>query len=144
MPYSVETDNDHISPITLVSGLANNSMYKPVVYFMCQATGYKLTSNKELPSNYQHFSRIIPKTGRKDDGSDGPDKNQRRPMFSVIDMTENNYTIKLIRIENILNSSNGFTQLSNSQGLPYYQYASDKGTERYCNWSNSPTNLITI
>lgn len=32
-------------PYTPVNNLTNG-----VVYFMCQATGYKLTSNKELPS----------------------------------------------------------------------------------------------
>ena len=29
---------------------------------MCQATGYKLTSNKELPSANQKFSKILPIT----------------------------------------------------------------------------------
>lgn len=33
-----------------------------VTYFMCQATGFKLTSNKELPSANQKFSIAIPET----------------------------------------------------------------------------------
>ena len=154
-PYGVETDgiateNGHFSPITLVSGLSSNAMYKPVVYFMCQATGYKLKSNKELPSNYQHFSRIIPQTGTKNNTwiptikEDKPDGAQQRPMFAVISITGNNYSIELVRIENILNSSNGFTQQSNSQGDPVYKYAVDASTSRYCTWSTTEQPLITI
>ena len=60
--------NGLFSPVTVVSNITGG-----VTYFMCQATGYKLTSNKELPSNCQHFSVLIPKTGKKSDGSDSPD-----------------------------------------------------------------------
>lgn len=146
----IETENGHFSPITLINGLSSNPMYKPVVYFMCQATGYKLKSNKELPSNYQHFSRIIPLTGSKSNKwnpeqfDDSPDGNQQRPMFAIINLNNNNYSIKLVRIENILNSKNGFTQQSNSQGNPVYKYAVDAGTSRFCTWSTTEQSLITI
>jgi hypothetical protein len=38
--------NDYFFPITYTA----TTLVNPVVYFMCQATGYKLNSNKELPS----------------------------------------------------------------------------------------------
>ena len=137
--YGTPSDSSHFSPVTKVLGLDSNDMYHPVTYMMCQATGYKLTSNKELPSNYQHYSRIIPQT--TDAGK--ADSNQRRPMFTIVDMNNNNYTIKLVRIENIL-SSNTFTQQTHSKNPPYYQYALDSGNSRYCSWQNTAVNLITI
>ena len=85
-----------------------------VTYLMCQATGYKLKSNKELPSTWQQFSKLIPKTTVKADGSDGPDKQQQRPMYIVVDMNGDSYTAQLIRLENVLNSSQGFTQIDNT------------------------------
>lgn len=61
-----------------------------VNYSMCQATGYKLKSNKELPSKLQVFSKIIPQTtnGFDDYGnnSDKPNGNQLYPMYSVIEI----------------------------------------------------------
>ena len=80
--------------------LASDS-YQKVTYFMCQATGYKQTSNKELPSTSQVFSKLIPNcTGNKADG------NQQFPMFAVINKAlingdKSEYHIKLVRISNI-------------------------------------------
>lgn len=60
-----------------------------VTYSMCQATGYKLKSNKELPSATQVFSKIIPETQNTDPGnsssSDSPSGNQLYPMYSVLE-----------------------------------------------------------
>ena len=64
----------------------DNSKYDGFInYSMCQATGYKLKSNKELPSAYQVFSKLIPMTTVKSDGSDNPNENQLYPMFSILE-----------------------------------------------------------
>jgi hypothetical protein len=65
---------------------------------MCQATGYKLTSNKELPSPYQKFSLIIPQSGLDSKGKDSADVNQKYPMFAIISQSSNQTSIILARI----------------------------------------------
>jgi len=68
-----------------------------VTYSMCQATGYKLKSNKELPSSLQVFSKIIPMTDNDFDeygkNADTPNPNQLYPMYSVIEI---NYVDKQV------------------------------------------------
>lgn len=59
-----------------------------VTYSMCQATGYKLKSNKELPSKYQVFSKIIPETKHQTDGTDKPSANQLYSMYSVLEFSD--------------------------------------------------------
>ena len=135
------------TPARYVHGLTGG-----VTYLMCQATGYKLTSNKELPTNYQLFSNLIPKTTVKSDGSDGPDNNQKRPMFIIVDMLGNTYTAQLIRINGILNSSYGFTQINNTpkDSIPSFEWATipavvnDEASGRYATWSSVKSNLISI
>ena len=87
-----------------------------VTYSMCQATGYKLKSNKELPAQTQLFSKIIPQTTYKDDGSDSPHKNQLYPMYSVIEFNNDcsELSVSMNRIVGILLSpgSDTFTQTS--------------------------------
>lgn len=142
--YSFISDTSHFSPATLVSGLSSNTAkYHPVTYMMCQATGYKLTSNKELPSNYQHFSKVIPLTSEGASG-DKPDGNQKYPMFTITDMDGNNYTIKLARIQNILSANQTFTQQAYGTGTPYFQYAVNTDGNRQCTWSDTETTLISI
>lgn len=68
-----------------------------VVYFMLQATGFKLKSNKELPSREQIFSKIVPKTNN---GATA-DVSQTYPMFAVISYDSSNYNIDLYRISGI-------------------------------------------
>lgn len=71
-----------------------------VVYFMVQATGFKLASNKELPSAEQIFSKIVPKT------SNGKaDVSQSYPMYAVIGYETNNYYLDLYRISGIKKES---------------------------------------
>ena len=120
-----------IFPCTYAQNLTNG-----VRYFMCQATGYKLTSNKELPSRSQKFSEFIPKTNHQtSDGkiTDKPDGNQRRPMFAIIKIDDNNteYELKLARIENILFDPSdatykfAFTQSHYNQNDMTLKYLSD-------------------
>jgi len=61
-----------------------------VSYSMCQATGYKLKSNKELPSPTQVFSKIIPMTKSTQNETtkaftDNPSGEQLYPMYSVLE-----------------------------------------------------------
>lgn len=119
-----------------------------VVYFMCQATGYKLKSNKELPSNNQRFSYVIPKTNNV---TEKPSSNQLFPMFSEIELNGNkSYTIYLYRIRNIMISGGKFSQTEYSTEPTSYNWL--KGNEQegsedkiYGNWGyNVKTALITI
>lgn len=97
------------APIFLPCHIINNAWINshtnihPVRYFMCQASGYKLTSNKELPSALQRFSELIPQTTIKADKTDKPNNNQQSPMYATISFDNNltNYSIKLTRVRNI-------------------------------------------
>jgi hypothetical protein len=97
-------------------------------YSMCQATGYKLKSNKELPCAYQVFSKLIPMTTHAD-GSDKPNANQLYPMYSVINFTHRNDVInggdvRLCRVTGIFKSDGGdsFTQTNYGKNEPTIQY----------------------
>lgn len=149
--YSDHTDHSNFIHPKVID---TNNTKSGVVYYMCQATGYKLTSNKELPSPYQEFAQLIPSTGLKADGSDSPDSNQRRPMFSIIDFDVNNkeFSIALLRIENILyiKSEKGFnfTQTVHGTGDLKFLYATrtTSGDKRFCTWkeSNTISYIITV
>ena len=94
-----------------------------VNYSMCQATGYKLKSNKELPCAYQVFSKLIPMTSNvyKDNKfTDTVNENQLYPMYSVLEFKHdtnniiNAIDVKLCRIKGIFkaNGKDSFTQTS--------------------------------
>lgn len=154
--YSFDGDTAHFSPATLAN-LSDSTKYHPVVYMMCQASGYKLTSNKELPSTYQHFSRIIPETTEgSGSGSDKADVNQQFPMVAITKFVESgnsvNYVVELARVHNIFNNKQKFTQQNYSTQAPLFSYANiNQG--RYVSWTISKddttgaeteTTLITI
>lgn len=142
VPSGLANDATDASTSGLISpATVNASVTGGVTYFMCQATGYKLTSNKELPSNCQHFSILIPETT-----SDGKaDGNQQYPMFSVIDMSGDNYEIQLIRIRNIKEETKHvFTQLRYAEGTPTFEWAVLGVDSRYCTWANSKNVVISI
>lgn len=84
------------------SELSNGQLLadKAVTYFMVQATGYKLKSNKELPSANQTFSVIKPNTTIVN-GKDTADYSQESPMFATIKFDNNQWGISLYRIINI-------------------------------------------
>ena len=130
--YSFTGDGDHLSPSTIITSLPNN--FSPVVYMMCQATGYKLTSNKELPSNYQHFSMVIPETTS---GETSADNNQKHPMITITKLSGSTYTIELARIQNILSASKTFTQQAygTSNPLLSYGYIPANSDSRYISWT---------
>ena len=120
-----------------------------IVYFMCQATGYKLTSNKELPSSNQKFSRIIPQTINKYNEETGTFKdtansNQKYPMFAIIDVDGGTYGIKLARVLNIFNNNFTFAQNKYSTAPMTLQYLTENenGTDNYGTWGNNENLLI--
>ena len=81
---------------------------------MCQATGYKLKSNKELPSQLQVFSKIIPMTTHKK-SSDSPNANQLYPMYSVLEFNDDcsEVSVSMNRITGIFkkDGADKFTQI---------------------------------
>ena len=87
-----------------------------VVYFMLQASGFKLKSNKELPGTLQKFSQIIPET---DTANSKPSKNQIYPMIASITLDLNKYDtgldISLMAIKNIV--PNDTTEVFNQQSV---------------------------
>ena len=107
-----------------------------VTYIMCQATGYKLKSNKELPTPYQKFSRIIPQTKPNENPgkNDGPSNNQLFPIFIEYKFENDNNNIicktQLCRITNIFSSDKTFDQSKHDFGLSIsnmtLQYLVDK------------------
>ena len=104
-------------PATIMT--ADSYYDKAVIYIMCQATGYKLTSNKELPTPFQKFSRLVPQTN-PGTSSDTPDNNQKFPMFMIYNINEQNNScnIKLARVANIFNAKYKFDQSANNSKDP--------------------------
>lgn len=114
--YNFETSDSKYKEHDAYDQYANSA----VRYIMCQATGYKLKSNKELPTPRQKFSNIIPKT-KPGTGSDTPSNNQLFPMFITYDFENQSSDIhckvKLGRITNIFNANYKFDQTDHDKGL---------------------------
>ena len=122
--------------------------YKGVIYFMCQATGYKLTSNKELPSPYQEFSQVIPQT-TVTNGKESASADQKHPMFAVVDFySEDKIVVDLVAIRNILTSKSAFTQTSyGTTPLELYYISENTKPERnnrFGSWSKGVKHVITL
>lgn len=114
-----------------------------VTYFMCQATGYKLTSNKELPSANQKFSLAVPETkntGSKDTASD----EQKYPMFGIIKLTPTQYNIQLVRIANIFDSKFKFAQNVFSKDPMKLQFFQTVTGNDYGKWVDDEQTMLTI
>lgn len=131
-------------------GLHSDS-YTKVVYSMCQATGFKLKSNKELPSDQQKFSYAIPKTtvGTGPDAADTPHDNQLKPMFVELVLENSTYSVYLMRIEEITNGTKLFSQDAFSKNSAYFMYLKhEKESEEldilYGHWVNNKVALIEI
>ena len=108
--------------------VSDNGKYNHfVTYSMCQATGYKLKSNKELPSEVQVFSKIIPKTKHNTDG-DKPNGSQLYPMYSVLEFNNDcsELNVSMNRITGIFeqNDKDVFTQTKYGKG--------DMGVQTLC------------
>ena len=114
-----------------------------VTYFMCQATGFKLTSNKELPSANQKFSLAIPETTVKN-GKDTANANQKYPMFGIIRLVDSDYSIELVRIANILTKTAKFTQYDYSTSPMKLQYFKQVANNNYGEWVDAETTMLTV
>ena len=137
-PVSGSDTTTSFLPYTSVENLTGG-----ITYFMCQATGYKLTSNKELPSANQKFSKVLPQTTVKN-GKDSPSAEQKYPMFAIISL-DSNITIKLLRIKNIFNSSFKFNQQAHSTTDPIIEYLGDiSDTNNFGVWGTTEKTLVTL
>lgn len=114
-----------------------------VTYFMCQATGYKLTSNKELPSANQKFSMAVPQTSNAG-GSDKANDNQKYPMFGIFKLSTESYEIQLVRIANIFNSSFKFAQNVYSTDDMKLQYFETVPGNDYGQWGDEEKVMVTL
>lgn len=116
---------------------SDNNKYDGFVnYSMCQATGYKLKSNKELPCAYQVFSKLIPMTKNEVTTSGGTttfkdtvNGNQLYPMFSVLEFEHNKdvisaINVKMCRVAGIFKADgkDSFTQTSYGTKTPSIYY----------------------
>ena len=133
-----KNNNDYYRCCT-PANIENNSIYDGFInYSMCQATGYKLKSNKELPSPYQVFSKLIPLTDTSS-GTDSANGNQLFPMYSVIEFEHRNESInavnvKLCRVTGIfkVDKKDSFTQTSygtKSLSIQYLVEVNDNNVE---------------
>ena len=125
-----------------------NDEYPKVTYLMCQATGFKLKSNKELPSSQQKFSYVIPKTDNSGT-ADSPNDNQLKPMFVEVVLNRGNFTAYLRRIEEITNGTKLFSQQAFSTKPAKFMYL--KGNESdgtneamFGHWVNEKTALVEL
>ena len=141
----------------------------PVIYFMCQATGYKLTSNKELPSAMQRFSQLLPATTITAKLADKASGHQQAPMYSTTKFDNLNtigtdnctakFSIKLTRIRNVgVDNTNAappewtFNQQQNNNKNIVLEYITINNSDlsdstkidsyNYGKWSNSENYLL--
>ena len=118
-----------------------------VTYFMLQASGFKLKSNKELPGNGQTFSLIIPKTNQ---AKSKPAVTQIQPMFARIILNNSKYNtglpFYLISVKNVVPYSD--SEVLNQQTAykgdcekpMVYGYLNNK-TMPYGNWEENEISL---
>lgn len=84
----------------------NNDLNNGVVYYMLQATGYKQTSNKELPCASANYAMIVPKTSYPTKTSAGSAHiSQLYPMYATYEFatsdTNSAINTRIFRIVNI-------------------------------------------
>lgn len=140
-PYTSEDLKTEYLPI-----VSNRDMNNGITYFMCQATGYKQTSNKELPGTSQAFTMLLPKTtynGTKATAS----AEQQVPMFAIVEFDdENQAKLSLIRIMNVqagkksplYNNTNEY-----GTGDLSFEYINAE-TSRFGQWGTDSKVLVTI
>lgn len=114
-----------------------------ITYFMCQATGYKLTSNKELPSANQKFSMAVPQTSNSG-GSDKANNNQKYPMFGIMKLEGTTYKVQLVRIANIFDTNFKFAQNIYSTDAMKLQYFKTVEGNDYGQWSDTEQTMVTL
>lgn len=105
--YNLQTQNPFLYPYygVVVDNYSDNN----IIYAMCQATGFKIKSNKELPTDKQRFSMIIPKT-TSTATADKPDANQQYAMYSKIYFDNDDKKLELVRFKNITSTTKLLSQ----------------------------------
>ena len=128
------------------------SDFTGTTYSMCQATGFKLKSNKELPSNQQKFSLVIPETDNSG-AADNPNDNQLKSMFVEVQLDHADYSVFLARIEEIttVNKKGAialFSEDAYSTKPAYFMYlqsVSDGEKDKlYGKWANDKIALVEL
>lgn len=114
-----------------------------ITYFMCQATGYKLTSNKELPSANQKFSMAVPQTSNSG-GKDTANNNQKYPMFGIVKLEGDTYKVQLVRVANIFDDNFKFAQNVYSTKDMKLQYFKTVSENDYGQWEDTEQIIITL
>lgn len=145
--YSNADLSDSYLPI-----IGHSAMTNGVIYFMCQATGYKQTSNKELPGSAQAFSQLLPLTTYDaSTNKDTASSEQQAPMFGILKWKGDMRELQLIRVANIQKKTK--QPLYNNPGeygvdppsLEYINCESDEYIKaRFGEWdSNEEHNILT-
>lgn len=111
-----------------------------ITYLMCQATGYKYSSNKELPAYTQAFSELIPQTTE----AEKPANTQKFPMFIDIVLNNTNISYKLISVANVFDSAYLFTPLTYGKADSELKYMKINAGTLYGSWQSNSTNLKTL
>ena len=122
--------------------LESNEELGGVIYMMCQATGFKLKSNKELPGPSQRFSFIIPRTKPGDSG-DTPSDEQLQPMYTEIH--PDTHEAYLLRLKNIHNGKKVLSQTDYSTKaiVPEYLHRNSKTeVNMYGQWTTNKELLL--
>lgn len=137
----ISFQNDVLFPYYGVE-LQENEELGGVIYVMCQATGFKLKSNKELPGPNQKFSFIIPKTTVADSG-DTPSDEQLQPMLTEIH--PDSHKIYLMRLKNIQNGKKVLSQtdFGTKPISVEYLYRDISSINMYGEWSTDKHILVS-
>lgn len=137
LPYAknaiIAESTDSITP-----GISYTGNLHAVTYFMCQATGYKLKSNKELPSFTQAFSKVVAGNGKSSDKPNASEKaqvSQLYPMFGII--YPETGKIQLGRFKNILKITS-----SNAEKFDQYSHSTEPIRTEYLD--GSAINQVTV
>lgn len=131
--------------------IGHSAMNDGVIYFMCQATGYKQTSNKELPGSSQAFSQLLPLTTFDSiKNKDIASSEQQAPMFGILKWDGN---IRILQLARIMNIQSGLKKpLYNNTGeygttSPFLQYvdctSGNYVQNRFGNWQTKESNILT-
>lgn len=131
--------------------VAHSAMSDGVIYFMCQATGYKQTSNKELPGSSQAFSQLLPLTTyNSEKDKDEASKEQQAPMFGILKWENSTRILQLARIMNIQASTKKPLYNNTGEygtGVPYLEYVNcNNGSyiaDRFGKWTTNESNILT-
>lgn len=142
MAFGSYTKNELSSLYLPIVGVPN--LTNAVIYFMCQATGYKQTSNKELPGVGQSFSSLLPLTQYDSElDKDTASSWQQVPMFGELEFSGNTRKLYLARIMNIQSGEKKPLYIDTfSTKTPAIQYIDPTKNDRFGDWTTGVKNPI--